>query len=219
MKRSAIVLLSAAAVLSVFLGAAVVYKYGVTTSEASVAKSNETFLVRDHAPVVGRKDAPVTIVEFFDPSCESCRAFYPAVKKILATYAGEVRLVLRYAAFHPGSDEAVRILEAARLQDKFVPVLEALLEQQPQWAVHGAPDLAKAWAAAGAAGLDLERARRDAGRPEFDEVLRKDAEDVKAAGVNGTPTFFVNGRPLPSFGQQQLEDLVASEVTAARRPQ
>jgi len=72
--------------------------------------------VRDYSPVIGLENAPVTIVEFFDPSCEGCRAMYPYVKEILAEYPDNVRLVLRYVLFHGGSEEAVRILEAARNQ-------------------------------------------------------------------------------------------------------
>lgn len=55
----------------------------------------DTF-VRPHSPVIGPKKAPVTIVEFFGPSCKACRAFYPAVKQILATYPKDARLVMRY---------------------------------------------------------------------------------------------------------------------------
>jgi len=175
-------------------------------------------LVRPHSPVIGLANAPVTIVEFFDPACESCRAVYPFIKQLLAQYPNEVRLVIRYAPFHHGSEEAVKIIEAARLQNRFIAVLEALLEAQPQWADHGRPDIAKAWAAAGAAGLDLDRARKDATRPEFEELLRQDMTDLKAKGVKATPTFFVNARPLVSLGRQQLRSLVEEEVKAARTP-
>lgn len=111
-------------------------------------------LVRPHAAVIGPTEAPVTIVESFDPSCEACRASYPIVKEIMEIYPNDVRLVLRYAAFHEGSDEAVRILEAARRQDKFMAALEALLSRQPEWAKHDGPDLVLAWSIATAVGLD-----------------------------------------------------------------
>lgn len=122
---------------------------------------------------------------------------------------------MRYAALHEGSDEVVRIIEASRLQYKFTPVLEALLARQPEWAVHGAPDLEKAWEIAGTAGLDLTRARADARSPEIEEVLKLDSEDVAKVGLEGTPTFFVNGKPLETFGPQQLYDLVTREVAVA----
>ncbi len=88
--------------------------------------------------------------------------------------------------------------------------------RQPEWAVHGSPDLEKAWTFAGEAGLDVERARKDASSDQVTAVLEQDTADMKAVGIQGTPTFFVNGKPLPSFGPQQLYELVASEVAAVR---
>lgn len=173
-------------------------------------------LVREHSPVLGRPDAPVTIVEFFDPSCESCRAFHPVVKQVLAAYPNDVRVVIRYTPFHRGSDVAVAILEAARRQNLFEPVLEALLAAQPRWARHGSPDLEMAWRMAAFAGLDLDRARDDAARPEVAAWLRQDVADVQTAGVRGTPTFFVNGRQLVALSAQSFQDLVREEVEAAR---
>jgi protein-disulfide isomerase len=174
-------------------------------------------LVREHSPVIGPPGAPVTIVEFFDPSCEACRAFHPVVKQVLAAYPNEVRVVIRYTPFHRGSDVAVAILEAARHQNLFEPVLEALLASQPRWARHDAPDMEMAWRMAAFGGLDLERAREDAVRPEVAERLRQDVADVQTAGVRGTPTFFVNGRQLVSLGAQSFQDLVREEVEMARR--
>ena len=86
-------------------------------------------LIRDYSPSFGPDEAPVTLVEFFDPSCEACRAFHPAVQAIREEFPEQVRVVMRYTVFHEGSDEAVRILETARMQDKFEPVLDAILKQ------------------------------------------------------------------------------------------
>jgi protein-disulfide isomerase len=174
-----------------------------------------TTLIRPNSPVMGPAEARVTIVEFFDPACESCRAFYPVVKQIMAEHGNKVRLVLRYAPLHEGSEEAVRILETARLQGKFQPVLEALLDAQPVWASHAAPNIDKAWEAARGAGLDVERARREVNLPGIGTLLRQDISDLKAVNLRATPTFYVNGKPLPSFGRQQLQDLVRSEVVAS----
>ena len=65
---------------------------------------------------------PQRTVEFLDPACETCRAFYPIVKDILKQYPNDVRLVIRYAPFHAGSDQVVKLLEAGKtdLLDKFV---------------------------------------------------------------------------------------------------
>lgn len=212
MNRRQVTIVAAGAVAAAIFGGAALYYNRARSLDPSGAE----VLVREHSPVMGMPDAPVTIVEFFDPSCEACRAFHPLVKNIHAQYPEEVRVVFRYAAFHDGSDQAVGIIEAARRQDLFVPVLEALLAAQPEWAMHGRPDLERAWQAAAAAGLDLERARADASSAEVTAVLQQDTSDVDALGVRQTPTFFVNGKSLPTFGPQQLIDLVEAEVRSAR---
>jgi protein-disulfide isomerase len=216
MTRRTLVAVTAVVAILGFTLAAVFYSLGVE-EQASAARA--AVLVRPHSPVFGPKDAPVTIVEFFDPACGTCRAFHPIVKQIRREYPDTVRVVMRYAVFHQGSDEVVRILETARLQGKLEPVLEAVLEAQPTWSSHGggAPNLGKAWQAAGAAGLNVANARRDMRRPNITAILDQDMADVKAAGVDKTPTFFVNGRPLPSFGIDQLFALVEEEVAIARK--
>lgn len=215
MNRRAIVIGTVAVAAAVFAAAAAYYPRETN----GTAPQEESNLVRAHSPVIGPADAPVTIVEFLDPSCEACRAFYPIVKQIIGAFPNQTKLVIRYAALHEGSDEAVRILEAARLQDKFMPVLEKLFFEQPQWAIHGAPDIEKAWSFAGDAGLDVAKAREDAKSPAITAVLEQDMADVKTVNLQGTPTFFVNGKPLPTFGPQQLYDLVAAEVAAATSSQ
>lgn len=174
-------------------------------------------LVRMHTPIIGPQNAPVTIVEFFDPACETCRAFYPIVKQIMAQHPDKVRLALRYAPFHHGSDQVVKLIEAARKQGLYTPVLEALLATQPEWADHAAPNIGIAFEAAARAGLDMERARQDMETPEIQAVLAQDIEDLTALQVSKTPTFFVNGRSLPSFGPEQLTRLVAEEVGKLQR--
>ena len=166
---------------------------------------------------MGEESAPVTIVEFFDPACEACRAFHPIVKGILDEHSGQVRVILRYAAFHKGSDEAVKILEAARLQNVFEPVMEALLDAQPLWASHGAPRIDLAWDAAVAAGLEVTAARAAMNDPEIIRRLEQDAEDVQVVRVRQTPTFFVDGRPLMRFGADELREMVRLQVEASNK--
>jgi protein-disulfide isomerase len=183
----------------------------------SPAGQTDNRLIRFHSPTFGPSNAPVTIVEFFDPACETCRAFYPIVKDILKQYPNDVRLVIRYAPFHAGSDQVVKLLEASKRQNKYQPVLESLLAAQPQWADHGNPNIDLAYKAAQAAGLDIQKALADAQGSDIAGVLKQDIEDLTALEVTKTPTFFVNGRGLPSFGDQQLLALVAEEVAKARK--
>ncbi len=216
MTRRLIIILTALAAIAAFAVGTWLYQRQTTVHASTLAVANADALVRIHAPVMGAANAPVTIVEFFDPSCEACRAFYPHVKKILADYPRDVRLVIRYAPFHQGSDDAVAILELARSQGRFEPVLEALVARQPEWAAHGSPNLTLAWSIAGAAGLQYDRAKVDAITPRVIGVLKQDMEDVKALGISKTPSFFVNGKPLTIIGPDALYQLVKGEVEIAR---
>ncbi len=219
MNRRTLVLASASAAIVVFAGGAALYSSNTTEptpAPAPVPVSGNDTLVRMHSPVVGPVSAPVTIVEFFDPSCEACRAFHPILGQILSRYPEDLRLVLRYTPLHEGSDEVVRILEAARRQEMFEVVLDRLFERQPEWAIHGAPDIAKAWEIAGTAGIDMARARLDAVSPEVSAVLEGDVADLEAVGVQKTPTFFVNGKEPAQFGPQPLYEAIAAAVERTR---
>ena len=135
----------------------------------------------------------------------------------MSEHGNDVRVVIRYTPFHgEASEEAIRVLEAARMQDVFEPVLEAVLREQPRWASHGAPEPGLILDIAASAGLDVEVAREQLLFPGTTAVLNQDRADVEAMGVVQTPTFFVNGRPLNPFGEDELRRLVAAEVAAAR---
>lgn len=202
--------------VAAFLIGIKLYQGNQLQHQALQAVDHAQNLVRPHSPVLGPRDAPVTIVEFFDPACETCRAFYPMVKDLMKQYPQDVRLVIRYAPLHAGSDEVVKLLEAARQQQLYQPVLEWVLAAQPLWADHGNPQVERAFDAAQQAGLNLQQARADMAAPAITAALQQDVSDLTTLQISKTPTFFVNGRPLPSFGPQQLADLVAQEVALAR---
>lgn len=143
--------------LLAFTGGAFYYSAQQEKQANQVAEANRAALIRMHSPTLGKAEAPVVIVEFLDPACETCRAFYPRVKQLMAANPDKIRLVLRYAPFHNGSDKIVAVLEAARMQGKFWPVLEALLASQAQWAPHHTPQVALAWPYLDGLGLNMEQ--------------------------------------------------------------
>ena len=179
---------------------------------AAAAPTEESLLIRPHSPILGPADAKVTLVEFFDPSCESCRAFHPVIEALREALPTELRVVLRYTPFHEGSDEAVRILESARMQNKFEHVLNALFEKQDEWALHGAPDMDKAWRIAGATGMDIVKGKEARLFPGTTAVLNQDVADLQALGVNQTPTFYLQGRKLVNVSFESLQADVRAAV-------
>lgn len=194
---------------------AVLFQTAGREAPAGGAPANSEALQRMHSPTLGRPDAKVTIVEFLDPACGTCAALYPAVKEMLAQHPDRLRLVLRYAPFHPGVDQVIALVEAARRQGHFWPALEALLATQERWTPHHRPDAEQARRVLAGIGLDMQRLAADAADPAIAALIAQDAADARLLGVDKTPEFFVNGRPLPSFGLKQLATLVGEEL--ARR--
>jgi protein-disulfide isomerase len=125
--------------------------------------------------------------------------------------------VLRWAPFHDGSRDVVALLEAARKQDKFWPALETLLATQRIWAVNHTANVVAAWQQLEGLGLDRDQIAVDMAGPEVAEIIGQDIADANALNVTMTPEFFVNGRPMPSFGYEQLKQLVDEALAQTSR--
>ena len=172
-------------------------------------------LASEHAATIGNPEARVHIVEFLDPACGTCAMFYPMVKQWLNEAPDKLRLTVRHVPFHSGVDYVVQILEASREQDKYWETLEALLMSQRQWVTNHVVQPDRVLPAIASVGLDIERLTADMNSPEVLARMARDQEDAVTLKVSATPEYFVNGRPLPSFGQQQLLDLVREELEKA----
>ena len=216
MKQKTLFIVAALALLVMFVVGVLTYNSAKQQEHNELAATNREALLRMHSPAIGPAAAPIVIVEFFDPACETCAAFYPMVKKLIAANPEKIRLVLRYTPFHNGSDKVVAILEAARKQGKLWPVLERLLATQAAWAPHHTPQAALALQQLDGLGLNLEQLAFDVTAPEIAQVIATDLADAQTLSVTKTPEFFVNGRPLPSFGFEQLEKLLAEELAKLR---
>jgi protein-disulfide isomerase len=217
MKQKTLFIIAVACLLLAFIGGVLLYATDKANQSPQLPDAQRAALIRMHSPVEGSADAPVVIVEFFDPACGTCRAFYPLVKNIMKTHPGRIRLVLRYAPFHNGSDKVVALLEAARKQGKFWPALEAVLGAQDAWAPNHMPNVELVWPHLQGLGLDLDKVRADLTAPEIANVIAQDLADARTLNVTQTPEYFVNGKPLPSFGFEQLQTLVDDELNATRK--
>lgn len=215
MKHKNIFIASAVLLVLAFVAGAFLYKNHRAEQAAQTVAKNQEALVRFHAPTFGNADAPVHIVEFLDPACETCRDFYPFVKNLMAANPGKIRLSVRYAPFHGGSDQVVKVLEAARKQGKYQQVLEALFASQAGWAQNHAAQVELVWQNLDGLGLDLERLKSDMNLPEIARLIEQDLADAKTLNITKTPEFFVNGKPLPSFGYEELKTLVEDALVSA----
>jgi len=213
-KNYYIVIISAVFLITVFVSGMVFYESQQSEKQGQIAKDNSEVLVRDYSQTLGSDEAKVQIVEFFDPACETCKDFYTYVKDMMEANPGKIKLVMRYAPFHEGADYNVKILEAARKQGKYWETLEAMYYGQSTWASHNNPQPDLVWQFLSGVGLNMEQLKKDMNDPEITKLIQQDLADAKVLNVTKTPEFFVNGKPLPSFGYKQLKGLVDSEIQA-----
>ena len=190
------------------------YKDQQSEKYGFLAGKNAELFIRDHSPTLGSDDAKVFLVEFMDPACETCAAFEPFVKQIMAANPGKFKLVLRYAPFHDGADNFVKILEAARMQGKYWETLDVMFKSQHIWASHGNWQPQKLWEVLPRAGVNIEQIRKDMHSPAIAKIIEQDMADVKTLNVQKTPGYFVNGKPLQTFGYRQLQHLIQTELNA-----
>lgn len=143
-------------------------------------------------------DAQVTFVEFLDFECEGCLAAYPIVEQLRADFGDRVEFVLRYFPLsgHFNAERAARAVEAAAQQGRLEAMYHKMYETQPQWGERSTPadDVFRGFAAE--LGLDMDRFDAAYADPATAARVRSDFEDGLALGVQGTPTFFVDGQQI-----------------------
>lgn len=214
MKKTYILFLAAALLIFLFALGNYIYKNKQSEKMGFLAQEEAELFVRKHSATLGSDEAKVYLVEFMDPACETCRAFSPLVKQLMAQNPGKIKLVLRYAPFHQDADYFVRLFEAAKKQGKYWVTLAIMYQYQPQWASHHNPQPHLIWRFLEGSGLDLGKTRREMHDPTITQIIEQDLGDAKRLKVSKTPGFFVNGRPLVNFGDRQLQQLIEKEIRA-----
>ena len=213
MKKQFIVFISIVFLILLFVLGVNIYKTQQAKKYGFLAQENASTFVRGYSQTLGSDDAKVYLVKFSDPACETCSAFHPFVKKLMAANQGKIKLVIRYAPFHDGADYFVKILEASKRQGKYWETLDIMYKTQRYWASHHNPQPQLIWKFLPSAGLNLEKIRNDMNDPGIAKIIQQDLADAKTLNVRKTPGFFVNGKPLSSFGYEQLQELVESEIS------
>ncbi|GAA2885532.1 DsbA family protein [Microbacterium esteraromaticum] len=145
----------------------------------------------------GGPDA-VTVVEFLDFECEACGAFYSVVEELRQKYDGQITYAVRYFPLpgHVNSMNAALAAEAAAQQGEFEAMYQRLFETQAQWGEAAEPDPAVFRTLAEEIGLDMAAYDKAVKDPATSERVRRDRSEGTFLGVEGTPTFFVDGQML-----------------------
>ncbi|MDX3663651.1 thioredoxin domain-containing protein [Streptomyces sp. ID05-26A] len=169
---------------------------GSTKAAGPVAAAPAELLVRpDSHKLNDAPNAKVTLVEFLDFECESCRAAYPGVEQLRAEYGDRVTFVLRYFPIpsHRNAELSATVVEAASKQDKLEAMYKRMYETQAEWGEKQVLQRELFVGFARELGLDMAKFEADLNDPATLERVVKDRKDGNTVGVQGTPTFFING--------------------------
>ncbi len=155
--------------------------------------------VSSHDHIQGPSAAPVELVEYGDYQCSYCGQAYPLVKAAQQALGADLKFVFRnfpLADAHPDAQNAALAAEAAGLQHKFWEMHDALYEHQKHL---GAEHLV---AYAKTLGLNIDQFKSDIQKGALAARVEADFEGGIRSGVNGTPSFFVNGKKYDGDWQQ-----------------
>jgi protein-disulfide isomerase len=173
----------------------------------------------DDDPFLGPQDAMVTIIEFSDFQCPYCQRVQPTLKRLLQDYQGKIKLVFRdfpLRNIHPQAQKAAEAAQCAAEQQQFWPYHDRLFASaslQIQELKQYAQEL----------GLQMEQFTACLDSNKYAQEVERDLQDGLNAGVNSTPSFFINGQPVSgAAAYEQFKDLIdtalAQGKSATRSP-
>jgi protein-disulfide isomerase len=175
-----------------------------------------TVVTADDDPAKGPADAPVTIIEFSDFGCPFCSRVNPTLARIKDRYGDSVRIVFRdfpILQLHPQAGKAAEAGACANEQGKFWPMHDLMFANQQSL------DAASLKQHAATLGLDAAAFEKCLDSGKNTAEWQKDSADAEKAGVQSTPAFFVNGRPVTgAVPYEQFASVIDEELGRLNRP-
>jgi predicted DsbA family dithiol-disulfide isomerase len=163
-------------------------------------------------PSRGPANAPVTIVEFADFECPFCGGFFPTLKLVEKNYADRLRLVYRQfplTNMHPNAQKAAEASLCANEQGRFWEFHDALFSDQSRLDVPSLKQRAQML------GLNTTAFNTCLDSGKQADAIQKDRDDARKAGVNSTPTVFINGRLLSGRSYPEVQEIIEDELKRA----
>lgn len=159
---------------------------------------------------------PVTVIEYGDFQCPACAAYYPLVERLLRENSTQVRLVFRHFPLtqHPNAVPAAKASEAAGRQGKFWEMYRQLYDTQTEWeTVSNAPQVFVTYAQK--LGLDMTKYAADVADPLVEEKINTSVKSGLKAGINSTPTFYVNGKKIANPKSYEEFKTIIDQATSS----
>lgn len=185
--------------------------------EEPKATGDKKSIIRPDSHKLGA--GPVQLVEYGDYQCPACGNAHPIVKQILKDFDGKVTFYFRnfpLAQVHPNAMAAANAAESAAAQGKFWEMHDMLFQSQREWSeLAGTTAINKFAEYAKSIGLDSAKVKQAATNKEFQARIDQDIADGNAQGVQSTPTFLVNGKPVRTSSYAALRDAIEAELKTA----
>jgi protein-disulfide isomerase len=172
--------------------------------KAAIAAHAEEILEDPASPVGGNPSGDVTLVEFFDYNCHYCRGVDPTIIELRRADPGLRMVFKEFPILGASSELAARAALAARRQDKYVPLHDALMRAEQPLTEE------RILAVAGGVGIDVSRLKRDMADPAIAQAIARNRDLAAALGINGTPGFVIGDQLVPGVvDRTTLEGLIA----------
>ncbi|MGJ3510145.1 DsbA family protein [Enemella sp. A6] len=175
------------------------------TATSETAGMGTEPLVREDSPRLSDGGEAV-FVEFLDFECEGCVALYPVIEDLRDRYGDRVTFVVRHMPLHGNSLNAALAAEAAAEQGEFEAMYQRLFETAEQWGHQEASQRETFFGYAEDLGLDMESFATAYDDPATSARVEQSIQDGQTLGVNGTPTFFLDGERLDPQSLADLEN-------------
>lgn len=192
------------------------YYFYATDSNSNAVTQDITISTTDH--VRGKLDGKLTLVEFGDFQCPACGAYEPLVRQVTADNKDTLKVVFRHfplTQMHQNALIAAKATEAAGLQGKFWEMHDILYDKQKEWSEGlNARDLILGYAASFK--LDMKKFETDLNSKAVEEKILGELKEGTRLGVQGTPTFFLNGKKLENPQSLEAFDKIIREAAAVK---
>ena len=205
-------------IIVAFIGFAVANRDSSNTGSSGDAKPT------NH--VKGENAKQITLVEYGDFQCPVCALYEPTVKEVYEKYKGDIQFQFRHFPIQTAHENALaasRAAEAAAIQGKFWEMHDLLYANQTSWARSQTPQTFYEQYAQ-QIGLNVDQYKTDFASSKVNDLINADAAEGSRVGVDGTPSFFLNGKKIPNSelsdqNQPSLEKFskVIDEAIAAKQ--
>ncbi|MDO8575518.1 MAG: thioredoxin domain-containing protein [bacterium] len=205
-KKEILIWVGVVTAIAVILFGLVTLGGGISDNGKGNGKPKLKDLITENDHTLGTKTAKVTLVEYSDFQCPACKIYHAPLQKVLEKYGDKIQFAFRHFPLpqHKLAPLASYYAEAAGKQNKFWEMGNVLYEKQEEWSILSEADAENKFIEYGKAlGLDVEKLKTDSTLQEFKDRIVTDKASGSRAGLEWTPTFYLNGERMESSNSEE----------------